>query len=134
MVIDTMVFAYALFDAPEFRDESMAVLNTSPSILVPDSFRAEFTNVAWQWMRRMNLPLHIGITALSNADTLVTRVTSSAELWERALTLSVEANHPAYDTLFIALAESADTRVITYDSRLQSSFPEMTLSPSEFLS
>ena len=134
MVIDTMIFVYALVDIPQFRDESLSVLDACPDILVPDSFRAEFVNVVWLWVRDRALPFQAGMAALRNADALLTRVESGAELWERALTLSVEANHPAYDTLFVALAESADTRVITYDSRLQRSFPELTLSPSEFLS
>jgi predicted nucleic acid-binding protein len=133
MVIDTMVFAYALLGVPEFREESLAVLDVSPDILVPDSFRAELVNVVWLWVREKSLPLQVGIVVLRDADALVTQVVSSAALWERALALAVEANHSAYDTLFVALAESADTKLVTYDAKLQKSFPDRVLSPSELL-
>lgn len=128
-----MVFAYALLGVPEFREESLAVLDASPDILVPDSFRAELVNVVWLWVRQKALPLQVGIEVLLDADALVTQVVPSAALWERALALAVKADHPAYDTLFVALAESADTKLVTYDSKLQTSFPDRVLSPSEFL-
>jgi predicted nucleic acid-binding protein len=133
MVIDTMIFAYALLYVPEFRDESLAVLDAATDILVPDSFRAELVNVVWQWVRYRSLPLQVGLDVLREADALITQATSAAILWERALTLAAEANHPAYDTLFVALAESTDTKVVTYDIKLQASFPDIAISPAEFL-
>jgi predicted nucleic acid-binding protein len=45
VVIDTMVFAYALLGVPEFRDDSLAILEATSEVLVPDSFWAEFVNV-----------------------------------------------------------------------------------------
>ena len=133
MVIDTMVFAYALLGVPEFRDDSLAVLEASIEVLVPDSFRAELVNVVWQWVQYNDLPLDVGIDVLRDADALVTHVTSSALLWERALIFAVDAQHPAYDTLFVALAEFADTTLVTYDTELQQAFPDRVISPTEFL-
>lgn len=72
MVIDTMVFAYALLGVPEFRDDSLAVLEASIEVLVPDSFRAELVNVVWQWVQYNDLPLDVGIDVLRDADALVT--------------------------------------------------------------
>ena len=133
MVIDTMLFAYALLGVPEFRDDSLAVLETAVEILVPDSFRAEFVNVVWQWVHYNNLPMNVGIDVLRDADALVTHVTSCALLWERALMFSVDAQHPAYDTLFVALAEFSDTALVTYDTRLQQAFPDRVISAQDFL-
>ena len=133
MVIDTMVFAYALLGVPAFRDHSLAVLETAIEILVPDSFRAEFVNVVWQWVQHNALPLELGIDVLQDADALVTHATTSSLLWERALVLAAEAQHPAYDTLFVALAEFADTLLVTYDTKLQQAFPDRVISPATFL-
>ncbi len=133
MVVDTMVFAYALLGVPEFREEALVVLETTTEIHVPDSFRAELVNVVWQWVEHKDLPLEVGLDVLRDADALVTHVTSSALLWERALVLAVDAHHPAYDSLFVALAEFADTRLVTYDTELQQAFPDWVISPAKFL-
>ena len=133
VVIDTMVFAYALLGVPEFREDALAVLETVTEIHVPDSFRAEFVNVVWQWVQYKGVPLDVGIDVLRDAEALVTHVTSSAVLWERALVLAVEASHPAYDTLFLALAELTDTKLVTYDTELRQALPDRVLSPAECL-
>jgi predicted nucleic acid-binding protein len=75
----------------------------------------------------------VGIDVLRDADALLTHVTSSVLLWERALVLAVEARHPVYDMLFVTLAEFADAKLITYEAELQRAFPDRVISPVEFL-
>ncbi len=133
MVIDTMIFAYALLGVPRFRDEALSVLTHAGDILVPDFFRAELVNVVWQWTRENAIPLSIGLNVLTDADALITQAISADQLWERALELSVEANHPAYDTLFVALAEREDTELVTYDIKLRRKFQDRAISPTRFL-
>jgi len=133
MVIDTMVFAYALLRVEGFHEESLSVLSKASEILVPDSFRSELANVVWQWIKVRGVPLDVGINVLRDADSLITQVISSASLWERALTLSVANNHAAYDTLFIALAERFNTKVVTYDAQLYKIFPENVITLGDFL-
>ncbi len=133
MVIDTMVFAYALLRVEGFHEESLSVLSKASEILVPDSFRAELTNVVWQWLKARSILLEVCIKVLIEADSLVTQVISSASLWERALTLSLANNHAAYDTLFIALAEKFNTKVVTYDAQICKIFPDYVITPNEFL-
>ena len=133
MVVDTMVFAYALIGASEFRDESLAVLHAPEDVLVPDSFRAEFANVLWQYIRQRQPTIQQCLEVMRDADQIVDKEIAAASLWERALQLAVEADHPAYDALFTALAERETTRVVTYDERLRQSFPDLTISPAEFL-
>lgn len=134
MVVDTMVFAYALLGVPRFRDEALAVLTLVDDILVPDSFRAELVNVVWQWTRENQLTLEVGLDVLTDADSLIMYAAPADELWERALELSVAANHPAYDTLFVALAEREETSLITYDTKLRRKFQNQTIAPTDFLS
>ena len=133
MVIDTMVFAYALLKVEGFHEEALSVLGKASEILVPDSFRAELANVVWQWIKVRGVPLDVGINILRDADSLVTQVISSASLWERALILSVTNNHAVYDTLFIALAERFNTKVVTYDAQLYKIFPGNVVTPGDFL-
>ncbi len=90
MVIDTMIFAYALLGVPRFRDEALSVLTNAGDILVPDCFRAELVNVVWQWTHENAIPLSVGLNVLTDADALITQAISADQLWERALELSVE--------------------------------------------
>ncbi len=64
---------------------------------------------------------------------MITDEVEAKSLREPALVLATEADHSPYDTLFAALAEREDTRVITYDERFRRAFPELTVSPAEFL-
>ena len=74
VVIDIMVFAYALLGVPQFRDESLKVLHHAGEILVPDSYRAELLNVAWQWVQNKAVPLAIAVDVLDDAQALVSHV------------------------------------------------------------
>jgi predicted nucleic acid-binding protein len=128
-----MLFAYALLGVTEFRDEAIAVFEKADKILVPDSFRAELANVIWQWIEYRNIPIGIGVDALDDADALLFRVVSVSELWERAILLSLDNKQSVYDTLFIALAEQNNTKVITYDNKLLDKFPNYSIHPQQFL-
>ena len=128
-----MVFAYALLNVPEYRDESLAVLGSLDDVFVPDSFFAEFANVVWQWVAHRGVSLETGIEVLRDAEALVTRTYFARGLWEQALALAAQRGQPVYDTLFIALVMATGSRVITYDARLLERFPEETMTPSSYL-
>ncbi|MFH2010791.1 MAG: type II toxin-antitoxin system VapC family toxin [bacterium] len=132
LVVDTMVLAYGLLGVEEFREEALEVLQRG-DIIAPDSLRAELANVVWQWVRSTPVSTQTGVDILSDADRLVSAFVPADVLWERALELAVRHDHPAYDTLFIALAELADARLVTYDAKLLTSFPERTITPSTLL-
>jgi len=133
MVVDTNVFVYALLREPEFYREAAAILRNVPFIVVPDSFRAELVNAVWQWVRARDLTLDEGVSVLRDSEETVARVIPTTSLWERALALAVDNGHSPYDTLFVALAESEGTKLVTYDAKLRQTFPEIALSPAEYL-
>lgn len=64
---------------------------------------------------------------------IIDREVDVGALWERALQMAVSVDHPPYDAIFAALAEREGTRVVTYDRRFRLAFPELTVSPAEFL-
>ena len=96
--------------------------------------RAELVNVVWQWNRSTPVSTQTGADILNDADLLVSSFVPADVLWERSLELAVRHDHAAYDTLFVALAELADTRLVTYDGKLLTSFPERAITPSTLLS
>ena len=133
MVVDTMIFVYSLLWEPAFGAESSAVLKKARPILVPDSFRAEFVNTVWQWVRHRGIEVKDVREALTDANRLIAKSVSSRLLWKKALDLAVVSGHPAYDTLFVALAERQRTRLVTYDAKLLRAFPDVSVAPADHL-
>jgi len=78
MVIDTMVFAYALLHVEARYEQAIAALETVDQIVVTDSLFAELGNVIWQWIQFRQLPLQIGLDALQDAEVLVDVIISSS--------------------------------------------------------
>jgi len=134
VVVDTMVFAYALLGVEGFRDDATAILEQADTVSVPDSFRVEMANVLWQWIKHRELTTDTAFQVMDDTESLIDRTLPGEDLWERALALSVDANYPAYDTYFIAAAEIEDTRVVTFDKKLKAAFPDSVLTAAEFLS
>jgi predicted nucleic acid-binding protein len=129
-----MVFAYALLGVEAFRQDAAAILEQADSISVPDSLRAELANVLWQWIKHRKVSMATALEIMDDTESLIGQTLSGNDLWERALVLAVESNHPAYDTYFIAAAEREDTQVVSFDKKLKAVFPDRVLTAAEFLS
>jgi predicted nucleic acid-binding protein len=124
MVIDTMVFAYALLRVEDKHEQALAALEGAGQIIVPDSLFAELGNVVWQWIQFRQLPLQVGLDVLADAEVLVDKVVPSAWIREMALELAVRAGHSFYDTLFVAAAIQEKTQLVTFDRKLAAKFPD----------
>lgn len=123
MVIDTMVFAYALLRVEGHYNQAITALETAEQIIVPDSLFAELGNVVWQWIQFRQLPIATGLEVLEDSEALVDKVIPSAYIREVALELAVRASHPFYDALFIAAAIREQVQVLTFDRKLAEKFP-----------
>jgi predicted nucleic acid-binding protein len=133
MVVDTMVFAYALLGVEEFREKAIGVLEKAKSVAVPDTIRAELANVLWQWVRHRGVDPAHAFSAMEDAESLYSKVLSSEALWQHALALAIEHDHTVYDTLFVSAAEQERTRVVTFDVRFQQAFPSQVLSAESYI-
>jgi predicted nucleic acid-binding protein len=127
MVIDTMVFAYALLRVENKHEQAFAALERAEQIIVPDSLFAELGNVVWQWIQFRELPLQIGLEVLADAEALVDKVVPSTRIREMALELAVRAGHSFYDTLFVAAAIQEKTQLVTFDQKLAAKFRDQVL-------
>ena len=123
MVIDTMVFVYALLRVESKYEQALAVLAEAEQIIVPDSFFAELGNVVWQWIVFRQLPINIGLDVLHDAEELVTKVIPVTSVFDSALRLAVEKNHSLYDTVFVAAAVQEQVQVVTFDRKFADKFP-----------
>jgi len=129
MVVDTMVYAYALLGVPEYREASTGIFGNDSPVVVLDTLWAELANVFWQWVRRHELDATLAAELMEDAEAMTNRVVSCESLWRPALDLAVEDDHPVYDTLFIALARREGLRVATFDRRMIARFPTWSFEP-----
>jgi predicted nucleic acid-binding protein len=88
-------------------------------LIAPDIMPLEVANALWKKTRHGDVPpgdLQPAVTRLLASDiTLVPTVS----LLERAVRLAVEIGHPAYDCVYIVLAEARGAPLATSDERLR---------------
>jgi predicted nucleic acid-binding protein len=128
-----MVFAYALLKTVPFYESAALALESAQEVWVPDSLRAEFVNVLWQWVRAEKISLDTAHVALREIQALLTYSVAVDDLWDDALDLAAARVHPAYDTLFVALAANTGQKVVTFDGGVLLKFPEWAISVPDFL-
>ena len=89
-------------------------------LIAPDLIVSECANILWKKVRRAELSAEeAGIAGrlLANADI---DLMPTRSLMNTALEIAILLDHPAYDCLYLALAEQNDTEFVTADSRLVS--------------
>ena len=86
---------------------------TAPSLLVEEA-----ANVAWQRARRGEISRDQAIGAVRIVIGLVPDIVSVGDLYEDALRLAIDLDHPVYDCFYIALALRNQAPVATADGKL----------------
>ena len=88
----------------------------SRALVAPSLMRIELANALCSAVRRGQLsPLQASLS-LAEATSMVS--ISPMDVSARALEIALTLSHPAYDCVFLALAELLDTVVVTADARL----------------
>lgn len=134
MIIDTMIVAYACFNVPGQTADALAALRKSRSFHAPDSLRAEFINVAWQYARELKIAPDKLEAIVRDGLAIPSAYIDTTILWREALALALEHDHSPYDTLFIAAAIKRKAKVLTCDKRMLANFPKHAIHLSEYLS
>ena len=129
-VIDTNVIAYHLLGIGEHRRQLSKLFRKRHNYLAPANIQAEIVNVLWLAIRNEAFALEEGLNKLEAANRLINRIVPISSLWRTALLLATETNHSPYDTLFVALAEMEDTKLLTFDRQLQDHFPDRARNPA----
>lgn len=121
-VVDASV-AIKLFVAEDLSDNAarlFGVLTTGSAaeLLVPDLFYIECANILWKHVRRFGFPVSDARAAIQELGALALASVPTSELTVRALEIAVAAGITAYDASYVALAERANTSLVTADERL----------------
>jgi predicted nucleic acid-binding protein len=87
-------------------------------LLAPDLIEAEIGNVLWKAVRRNRISRTEAENSLRNFAALAIQVIPTSDLLDQALQIAVDCDRSFYDSLYIALALSTKTELITADERL----------------
>ena len=92
-------------------------LRRKAKLLAPELLVAECANILWKKVRRNELSPEealFGARLLQAADI---ELSPTRALLEAATRLAIELDHPAYDCLYLALANANDCAFVTADAR-----------------
>jgi predicted nucleic acid-binding protein len=87
-------------------------------LIAPDLLIAECANILWKKVRRQELLTSEGIWAVQLLARADIDLESARPLMERATRLAIDLAHPAYDCVYIALAEARNCAFVTADESL----------------
>lgn len=99
---------------PEEGSEQAADL-LDQDLIAPAFWLAEAANALWRRHRRGEMTASQATSRMVELRNAPVGSSDIEPLAERALSLAVELEHPVYDCLYLALALSRDTHVVTAD-------------------
>ena len=118
--------AYALLGVPDYGVAAAKALREADELLAPASVEAELLNVVWKWGRG-RVSQETARVTFEYSTRLWTELLPVASIWPTALELAFASGHSPYDTLFVAAARLRQTKVLTYDEKMLSLFPNDTI-------
>ena len=116
-VVDASVAIRWYVEAPGTR-EACSILESEEVLIAPDLVVAEVTNVAWKLVRAHQITPQHGARIAAAVPSAFSKLAGGAGLASRAFGISMSLDHPVYDCLYLALAETERARLMTNDQRL----------------
>ncbi len=117
VVVDASVAAKCFFTEAG-SDDARRFVATGAVLIAPDLIFAEIASVASKKVRRGEISELLGRDAVEALAELLDEVVPSRGLARRGFDLAAEHGFSAYDAIYLALAESRMTRVVTADAKL----------------
>jgi predicted nucleic acid-binding protein len=117
LVVDASV-AFKWFAQENGTDRALVLLERGEPIVAPDLIIAEVCNAAWKSLRRGELTPAQFDAIVSDVTQPFSRLVPLEGLIRPAAALTRRLDHPIYDCLYLALADSEGVPVVTADQRL----------------
>jgi predicted nucleic acid-binding protein len=115
LVVDASVIVPWI--VPEAASEAALRLR-GRELLAPDLLFSEAANALWEKIVRGELTVDEAETAAHLLAAVPLAIRPTRELLPRAVRLAAELAHPAYDCIYLALAEAEGTALVSDDRRL----------------
>ena len=116
LVIDASVAIKWLIDEPG-REHALRLRRHR--LFAPELLVAECANVLWKKVRRKELSEEEAVTAAQLLERADIELEPMRRLMEAATRLAIALDHPAYDCVYLALAQSLACDFVTGDERLR---------------
>ena len=115
IVVDANIAAKWIFEE-EYSQEAFHILSSYETI-APTFILIEAGNIIWKKIRCGNLHSEYAEEILEKIHGLINQIVPTLALFPRPLTLAKILNHPVYDCIYLAAAETYDTQLITADRK-----------------
>jgi predicted nucleic acid-binding protein len=93
-------------------------LRDKARLIAPELLVAECANILWKKVQRGELSIDEALFAGRLLEAAEIELLPTRFLLAAATRMAVDLNHPAYDCLYLALAEANECRFVTADERL----------------
>ena len=130
IVADTNLIAYLLIEG-EFTTQAERVYQEDNSWAAPYLWRSEFRNILALYLRKEYLSIEEAKSKMSIAERIL--VGKEFELKsDSILNLAKNSGLSAYDCEYVLLAQKLEIKLVTNDRKILNSFPELTVSLSQY--
>jgi len=118
IVVDASV-AFKWFVPESGGDAALALLDEDEPLWAPDLVLVELGNALFTRLRSVSGGRDAAIAAIARTSQIYSFLAPTSEFVRRAVELSFELMHPAYDCIYLALCEAHDLRLLTADQRFR---------------
>ena len=115
-VVDASV-AVKWYVPEEHSEIALLLLDDNFSRIVPRLFFSEFGNILWKKFTRGEISREDVTDAATSLRFAGLKPMPDELLMDEAIRLACDFGHPFYDCLYLALADSLDTAVVTADQK-----------------
>ncbi len=126
LVVDASV-AVKWFLREVHAEAAMRILDPNHELIAPDRIWAEFGNVLWKRRRRGEITLTTARAILLDFKRYPIATMPVAPLVEAALEIADGIRQSVYDSLYPALAEHRECRLVTADRRFRDAVMDSAL-------
>jgi predicted nucleic acid-binding protein len=127
LVVDASVAAKWFFE----EDQSAAarrLFSSRRTLIAPDLLGVELANAIWKRVQRKELDVDAAANILADFQRLAVEIAPSAPYLPAALELAMITGRTVYDCLYLSLAISQQTQVVTADKRFAAALAGSSLS------
>jgi predicted nucleic acid-binding protein len=100
------------------REPVRAALERAQIVIAPSLFVCELANTMWKYHRLGGVDIDTLLRMARRASALVDEFVDPEAVWEEALALVCQIDHPVYDALYLVTSRRRHAQLVTIDSRL----------------
>ena len=116
LVVDANIVIKWLVDEPD-AEAARGVLASGTELHAPRLMAAEVAHVLWKKARKDEIAPASAAALADSVPHYPLHWADDELLFTHAVRLAIELRHPAYDCMYLALAEHLGTRLVTADMR-----------------